>query len=91
MGVAHFCLWADLKPEHVAALDAVSNEDGTRQVEMSVFLGQQWSALGVDLTCRTGQNGGLFVHIQPDNTAAATAGTAAHCSDAARGRLSRLH
>lgn len=37
MGVAHFCLWADLKPEHVAALDAVSNEDGTRQVLASAL------------------------------------------------------
>ena len=41
MGVAHFCLWADLKPEDVAALDAVSNEDGTRQVLLlgCVFFG----------------------------------------------------
>ena len=37
MGVAHFCLWADLKPEDVAALDAVSNEDGTRQVLASAL------------------------------------------------------
>jgi len=32
-----FCLWEDLKPEHLAALDAVEDEEGTRQVLASAL------------------------------------------------------
>ena len=32
-----FCLWVDLQPEHLAALDAVQDEEGTRQVLASAL------------------------------------------------------